>query len=122
MSKTKENKVREHRIDMEIIVDAYGEIEHAMGWYYYLEDKLNFSFKARCVAERRTSPLAEGQVVRVEAMAPEDECMHEMFVEVCWQGRKLAVPLSQLEALKVDDETRQATEDWHYWVKRGYEF
>ncbi len=122
MSKTKENKVRERRIDMEIIVDAYGEIEHAMGWYYYLEDKLNFPFKARCVAERRTSPLAEGRVVRVEAMAPEDECMHEMFVEVCRQGRKLALPLSQLEALKVDDETRQATEDWHHWVKRGYEF
>jgi Calcium binding len=29
--------------------------------------------------------------------------------------------LSQLEGMAVDDETRQAIEDWHYWVARGYE-
>jgi hypothetical protein len=34
----------------------------------------------------------------------------------------LAVPLSQLEGVAVDDETRQAIEDWHYWVARGHGF
>ncbi|MCZ6680449.1 MAG: hypothetical protein O7E52_24730 [Candidatus Poribacteria bacterium] len=54
-------------------------------------------------------------------MAPEDECMREMFVEVQWKGRSFAVPLSQLEPLDVDDETQEAVEDWHYWVSRGYQ-
>ncbi len=37
--------------------------------------------------------------------------------------RTLAVLLAQLEvAGDVDVETRQAVEDWHYWVGRGYEF
>jgi hypothetical protein len=30
---------------MKIIVDAYNEEEQAMGWYYYLDGKLNFPFK-----------------------------------------------------------------------------
>jgi len=107
---------------MEIIVDAYGGEEQAMGWYYYLEDKPHFPFKARCIAERRTSPLRRGEEVQVEKMAPEEECMHEMFIEVCWSGRTLAVPLSQLEPLDVDSETQEAIEDWHYWVARGYQF
>ena len=34
MPQVKENKAREERITMEIIVDAYGPEEQAMGWYY----------------------------------------------------------------------------------------
>jgi hypothetical protein len=36
MTKIKKDRIREHRIDMEIIVDAHDEVEHAMGWYYHL--------------------------------------------------------------------------------------
>ncbi len=35
---------REERITMEIIVDCYGPEEQAIGWYYYLEDKLSVPF------------------------------------------------------------------------------
>ena len=31
---------------MEIVVDAYGLEEQAMGWYSYLEEKLQFPFTA----------------------------------------------------------------------------
>jgi len=31
------------------------------------------------------------------------------------------VLLSRLAAIATDEETREAIEDWHYWVKRGYE-
>jgi hypothetical protein len=34
-SKPRQNEDREERIAMEIIVDAYGPEEQAMGWYYY---------------------------------------------------------------------------------------
>ncbi len=55
-------------------------------------------------------------------MPAEEECEHEMFVMIKWSGRELAVPLSQLEGIEVDEETQQAIEDWHYWVNKGYEF
>lgn len=33
--KTKQNEEREELIAMEIMVDAYGPEEQAIGWYYY---------------------------------------------------------------------------------------
>ena len=39
-----------------------------MSWYYYLEEKLVFPFKARCVAIRSVSPLKMGEEVEVIAM------------------------------------------------------
>ncbi|MCH8311197.1 MAG: calcium-binding protein [Chloroflexi bacterium] len=105
----------------EIIVDAYGEEEQALGWYYYLEDRLAFPFKAKCTIERRISPLKPGETVDVIGMAPEDDCMHGMFVEVRWQKRNLGIPLSQLEGVSVDGETQESIEDWQYWVAIGYQ-
>jgi hypothetical protein len=54
-------------------------------------------------------------------MAPEEECEHEMFVLTRWERRALAVPLAQLQGVAVDEPTRQAIEDWQYWVAQGYE-
>lgn len=107
---------------MEIVVDAYTESERAMGWYYYLERTLQVPFRARCIRRRAVSPLRPGDEVDVMRMAPEEECEHEMFVLIRWERRKLAVPLSQLEGIKADRRTLQAIGDWHYWIRRGYEF
>ena len=74
------------------------------------------------MSKRRSSPLREGKTVEVVDMAPADECEQEMFVEIEWDGDTLAVPLIQLEAIEVDDETQQAIADWHYWMNQGYEF
>jgi len=122
MGKAKKDQEREHRIDMEIVVDAYDEHERAMGWYYYLEDQLQFPFTATCIAKRATSPLRAKDEVEVIDMAPEDECEHEIFVKIRWEKEGLAVPLSQLKPHHVDAETKQAVEDWHYWVKQGCRF
>lgn len=73
------SKAREDRIQMEIIVDAYGPEEQDMGWYYYLEEHLAFPFRAQCTAERSISPLREGDKVEVTGMAAESDCQHEMF-------------------------------------------
>ena len=121
-SVVKEDRERERRIQMEIVVDCYGEIEHAIGWHCYLDDQLKFPFRARCVALRVISPLTKGEEIEVLKMAPEGECEKEMFVIVRWKGRRLGVPLGQLESIDVDHGTDQAIRDWHYWMKRGYEF
>jgi hypothetical protein len=122
MTKAKRDPAREERIEQEIIVDANSGEEQAMGWYYYLEDQPCFPFKAQCVAARTISPLRKGETVEVMALAPEDECRHEMFVSVKWENRTLAVPLMQLKPTDIDQATQQAVEDWHYWVRQGYEF
>lgn len=122
MVRFKQNKIREQRITLEVVVDAYNESERAMGWYYYLEEKLKTPFKACCKAKRAISPLQVGEKVEVLGMAPEDECESEMFVWVRYSGDRLAVPLAQLESLSKDRETQEAIGDWHYWVAQEYEF
>jgi hypothetical protein len=117
-----EEAAREERIVMEIVVDAHDSGERAMGWYYYLDDRLNVPFQARCRRARPISPLKRGEKVRVTGMAPEEECEAEMFVWVERKGEKIAVPLAQLEPLSADRGTQEAVGDWHYWVDCGYEF
>ena len=121
MNHQAKDEEREQRIEMEIIADAYGPEEQAMGWYNYLDDTLQFPFSARCVVRRTISPLEPGEEVEVVGMASDEECEHEMFVLIRWKQRQLAVPLMQLEGIQVDEETQQAIEDWHYWVKQGYD-
>jgi hypothetical protein len=125
MAKTrpKRDKNREHRITMEIVVDAYDAQERAMGWYYYLVEQLTFPFLARCIANRAISPLHVNDEVEVTGMPDEVECEHEMFVTIPWENEGLAVPLAQLKPIReTDQRTKQAVADWHYWVRMGYEF
>lgn len=122
MAPIKKDPKRDERITMEIIVDANGPEEQAMGWYYYLEDRLRFPFLATCITDRAISPLRKGDEIEIVGMAPESECQHEMFVETRWDRRTLAVPLAQVKPIvKTDSETQEAVADWHYWMARGYE-
>ena len=122
-AKQKHDPEREQRITMEIVVDAYDAQERAMGWYYYLQDQLQFPFTATCLVKRAISPLHIKDEDEVLGMPGEEECEHEMFVTIRWEKAGLAVPLSQLQPISVTDEqTKRAVEDWHYWVKMGYEF
>src|SRR5262249_13244897 len=120
MTKSKKDPVRENRISEEVVVDAYGPEEQAMGWYYYLDNKIRFPFRAKCVVSKTVSPLRKGETVEVRRMASEDACAIEMLVMVRWQNRSLVVPLSQLTAIDSNDSTAEAIADWHYWVTQGY--
>ena len=113
---------REERIIMEAIVDANGPEEQAMGWYYYLDDKITFPFAAECVAVDKRSPLELGEQVTVKKMAGENYCEHDMYVDVSWRDKVLAVPLYQLNPLDADEDSIEAVGDWHYWIKQGYTF
>ena len=59
MKRLKKDLVREARIHNEAIVDASGPEERAMGWYYYLEDRLRFPFEARCIVAKVISRSAK---------------------------------------------------------------
>ena len=116
------NRAREHRIEQEIVVDAYTPEERAIGWHCYLDDKLRFPFKAKCVSVREISPLKKGEEVEVLRLAPGDDCMREIFVLAGFAGRKLGVPLAQIEPIGADAATREAVADWRYWQHMGWEF
>ena len=120
MTRFAKDEERERRIIYEIVVDAYGPEEQAMGWYAYLEDRLPFPFQARCSAERAISPLRSGEKVEIVDMAPAEECEHGMFVMATWRQRTFAIPLEQIEGIGVDEDTEQAISDWRYWIDAGY--
>jgi hypothetical protein len=111
MAKPRRDQVREDRIHNEAIVDAYGPEEQALGWYYYLENKIRFPFEARCMRAKAVSPLLKGERVEVRRPAPEDACSTDMLVQIRWHGRTMAVPLSQLVGVDVDESTAEAIGD-----------
>ena len=121
MSRIERDEEREERIHNEVIVDAHDTEEQVMGWFYYLAETMTFPFQARCIQAVRKSPLKMGEMVTVTDMISDDDS-HEMLVEINLMGRTMGVPVYQLEPIDVDDNTRQAIEDWQYWVARGYEF
>lgn len=88
------NEERERRIQDEAIVDAYGSQEQALGWYYYLEERIIFPFKARCLYSRKTSSLKVGEVVKVLELAEENDCTSDMIIIVQFQCRTVQVPLA----------------------------
>jgi hypothetical protein len=118
----REDEARERRITMEIVVDAYTEDERVTGWYCYLDENLEFAFTARCISESPLPPLLAGDEVEVIQMARVEECEDGMMVEAEWLEDDLILPLEQLEGLGVEERTREAIEDWRYWVARGYAF
>lgn len=122
MAKRKRDPIREDRIENEVIVDACGPEEQATGWYYYLEDRIRFPLQAKGIAAQAVSPLLKGERVEVRGMAPEEACASDMLVLIQWQGRTMAVPLSQLQASKGNKATNQAIADGHYWLAQRYSF
>jgi hypothetical protein len=113
---------REERITYEVVVDAYGEEERAMGWLTYLEDNLSFPFRGKCVREMDVSPLKKGETVMVRRMADSGSPHSSMQVIVEWNNRSMGVPLEQLLPVEKAGDTLEAVKDWHYWKARGYEF
>jgi hypothetical protein len=122
MAKHKKDPIRESRIENEAIVDAYGPEEQALGWYYYLENKIRFPFQAQCIRAKAVSPLRKGETAEVKRSAPEDACSSDMLVLIHWHGRNVAIPLSQLAPIEADESTTEAIGDWHYWLAQGYCF
>ncbi|MGH1393244.1 MAG: calcium-binding protein [Trichormus sp.] len=126
MASVERDETRENRIQDEIIVDAEDKEERAMGWYYYLDDTLEFPFMGKWKKKNRKTSTIDEKPVEVLGMAPEDDCLKDMYVEVAYIGGKdddvHSAKLSEIEPIDVDDETQEAIADWMYWLARGYKF
>ena len=122
MDRIEENSERENRIENEIIIDAYNEYDKLIGWYCYLNDKIDFPFEAICVKVVEKPPLKKGEKVNVLKTSEDENNLSGIYVIVNWNGRSFEVPLDQLKPLNVEEQIKEAIEDWHYWVDRGYLF
>ena len=90
--------------------------------YYYLDDKISFPFTAECIVVNKRTPLELGERVTVIKMAGEDNCEYDMYVEISWKDKVLAIPLAQIKPIDADGDTVEAIGDWHYWKKQRYTF
>ncbi|BAY32174.1 hypothetical protein NIES37_02340 [Tolypothrix tenuis PCC 7101] len=127
MPNVERDETREQRIETEIIVDAGNDKEErAMGWYYYLDDTLNVPFLAKWKKKVRKTGAIEEKEVEVLGMAPDEDCLRDMFVDVVYPGGNdedvFSAKLSEIEAIDADEETLEALADWQYWLARGYKF
>lgn len=122
MENLERDEEREERIAFDVVVDANGPDEVAMGWYYYVAENAHYPFKARCIKELQGSPLKKDESVDVIDISSGEDCDNEIRVLVKLMDRTFGVPLSQLEPEDADEETTQIVGDWHYWVRRGYTF
>ena len=113
---------RKDRIEDEIIVDCYDEYEMAMGWFYYLDDNLNFPFKASIVGDIRIGSLQEGDSVTVTEFINSDENDVSVYNFVATVGIEkdehiYDIPLVNLKSVDCDNDTFNAIEDWRYWCE-----
>lgn len=105
---------REHKIYYEIIVDCYDEGEQKMGWYYYMEENLQFPFEANIIIKKKNGRATE-QIVEVLQLSSDEDFGNDMLVEVCYNDDIFDVPLLSLKNIKADGKTIEAIEDWKYW-------
>ena len=114
MSNQETDPIRESRIVYEIIVDAYDETERALGWYYYLQDKITFPFLATWQKKiKKTGQIKETEV-EVIGMASEENCERDMYVEVALMEEKediFTARLSDIKANNPDPATAEALAD-----------
>ena len=122
MVRPSKDEQREKRITYEIVVDCYNEIEVAMGWYYYLENNLDFPFEARITRSMRYNFLSVNDTVTVVSMAEEVECEESMWVTIQTGDSEFDLPLEQIEPIDSIGKAKEAVEDWRYWLDRGYQF
>lgn len=107
----------QYKIDYEIIVDCYDEIEVSMGWYYFMEENLNFPFKATVPLKKRNGSL-ETKEVKITGLASDEEGFTNRDFNLEMENGDYRYPIaySRLSHVKAEPETREAFQIWNYWL------
>jgi hypothetical protein len=117
--KDRTDKVREARIQDEIIADAYDDDEVLSGWYHYLEEKLRFPFQAYVNMEN-PEQINLKILVTVLRLADIRLCSTRciwLVVHVRNSSWYFYIPVSEIMEVKVDKKTVQTLADWIYWSR-----
>lgn len=115
MPKSKDEE-RENRILDEIIVDAYGEAEQLMGWFYYFQDNLEFPIKATVKFRLRGGggEIKKVKIVEVDPKSENGRALRLGIVEGKSERIQYISP-EEIASLDTSDENLQIINDWLYW-------
>lgn len=98
-------------------MDCYDEIEVSMGWYYFMEETLEFPFKATVPLKKRDGST-EMKEVKITGLASDEEGFTgKDFNFQMENGEYLqTIAYSKLSNVKASPETLEAFKIWNYWL------
>ncbi len=108
------------KIEDEIIVDAYDDIEVSMGWYYTFDEQLTFPFMATAQLKKKDGSV-ESKQVKVVGLHSKEEGFTDHDFQFTIEQNDYLVPIaySALSNIVADDQTLEMFQIWNYWVD-GY--
>jgi hypothetical protein len=111
-----EDPIRQKRIDYEVIVDCYDDNEVAMGWYYYIAEKLVFPIPATVQLKQRGGKVEQVEVEIVE-VDPKSEEGHPIRLGITEKGQKRVQYISPEMITHLNTSTANTIiiNDWLYW-------
>jgi Calcium binding len=110
------DEAREHRIHDEIIVDAYGEYEQSMSWYYHMEENLAFPIKAK-VKLRLRGDKTEEKAVKIVEIDSKSETSLTLRLGIT-EGKSDRVQYicpDEIININTTEENLEVLNDWLYW-------
>ena len=111
----------QERIDNEVIVDCYNDIEIRLGWFTHMENWLQFPFSAFTEIKKRDGSF-ERKKVDVLRMASDENFGQDIMLEAAYTEYIFLVPMLKLIDIQAEEETMEAIEDWQYWRKKNQYF
>jgi hypothetical protein len=107
-------KERQHRIDYEVIIEAYDEQEVNMCWFYHFNDNLEFPISAVAKLKRRNGQYEKAEIQIVDLLSEEgQEPLLGMVLTM--QGFVFPVSLKQIVSVDTNEENKQILNDWLFW-------
>ncbi len=108
-------------IDLEIVVDANGEDEVFMGWFYFMFETLEFPFKAMATIKKRNGKTEKHIVEVVEDATDGDRFKCQAYhVNVDYNGVLMKMEVADLMPIGASEEVVKAITVWKYWRSKGY--
>lgn len=106
-----------HKIDYEIIVDAYDEYEMSSGWYCTFDETLIFPFYATAQLKKKDGGI-ESKRVRIVGLHSDAEGFTEQDFQLKMEHGNYLVPIeySKLSNIEADDETLEMFQIWDFWI------
>jgi len=109
----------QYRIDYEIIVDCYDEIEINMGWFCFFEETLTFPFKATALL-KKLDGSPENKEVKITGLASDEEGFTGQDFNLEMEIGEYLYPIaySKLSNIKGSDENLEAFQIWNFWIAK----
>lgn len=119
MRKTEE-RLREEKIEEEILEGCYNSEMQMRAWHDYLQVALSFPFFATWKSVKEDIE----DDVKVIDMTNFIYCSQEkdMLVEIVYNNDIQTASLFEMINCDADEKTKEALDDWHYWVNSGNRF